>query len=196
MEQVPPHSEPSRPDDTCLVVLLDTGHLSESMMQAWQRSLDEVEGIMLAAINISDEDRALELLMTLNFQGIFYRGDALAMYCMGLETLLRGRLWMSRPLMSRLLQLLRWQQRNSLRSVCGLTHREMEIISLLGAGASNPKIAEQLFVSEHTVKSHLYNIFRKIKVHNRVQAANWARHNLGVSPGAVGGRQPATPAVE
>ncbi|MCP1365881.1 LuxR C-terminal-related transcriptional regulator, partial [Halomonas sp. BBD48] len=68
------------------------------------------------------------------------------------------------------------------RPVCSLTHREQEIISLLGSGASNTEIADKLFVSEHTVKSHLYNTFRKIKVHNRIQAMNWARQNLGPLP--------------
>ena len=67
---------------------------------------------------------------------------------------------------------------NSYRPACGLTQRELEIIGLLGTGATNAEIAEKLFVSEHTVKSHLYNIFRKIKVHNRLQAMNWARRNL------------------
>ncbi|TOO18680.1 helix-turn-helix transcriptional regulator, partial [Vibrio parahaemolyticus] len=48
----------------------------------------------------------------------------------------------------------------------------------LSMGASNQQIAEQLFVSENTVKTHLHNIFKKIDVKNRVQALIWAKENI------------------
>jgi DNA-binding CsgD family transcriptional regulator len=52
----------------------------------------------------------------------------------------------------------------------GLTEREAEVLALLAAGASNRAIAEQLFVSEGTVKRHTHNIYRKLEVNNRTQA--------------------------
>lgn len=45
-------------------------------------------------------------------------------------------------------------------------------------GASNIEIARLLFISENTVKTHLYNLFRKIAVKNRTQAVTWANENL------------------
>ena len=48
----------------------------------------------------------------------------------------------------------------------------------LMTGASNSEIASSLFVSEHTIKSHLYNVFKKINVRNRLQAVRWAKENL------------------
>ncbi|MGL4983707.1 MAG: response regulator transcription factor, partial [Plesiomonas sp.] len=39
-----------------------------------------------------------------------------------------------------------------------------------------------LFVSEHTIKSHLYNLFRKINVRNRTQAIYWAEENVKQQP--------------
>lgn len=133
-----------------------------------------------SAINISDEEEAASLLVSTHLQGVFYRQDSLSLISKGIAKLLEGDMWMSRPLMTRLLDFYRRQQLNAYRPVCGLTQREVEIIGLLGTGASNTEIADQLFVSEHTVKSHLYNIFRKIKVHNRIQAMNWARQNLAM----------------
>ena len=51
-----------------------------------------------------------------------------------------------------------------------LTVREREIMSLVAEGDSNKKIAEKLFLSELTVKTHLKNIFKKMNVSNRTQA--------------------------
>lgn len=48
-----------------------------------------------------------------------------------------------------------------------LTKREMEIILLVEKGKSNPEIADQLFVSENTIKTHLKNIFSKTEANNR-----------------------------
>lgn len=169
---------PNLAEEGCILVILDLDHLSEANMQKWQSAVDGRENVSLAAFNVRGEDHAVELLSSLNLQGIFYRDDSVELICKGIEALQNGSLWMSRALMSRMIQLLRRQQMNSYRPACGLTQRELEIIGLLGTGATNSEIAEKLFVSEHTVKSHLYNIFRKIKVHNRLQAMNWARRNL------------------
>ncbi|MBD3894446.1 DNA-binding response regulator [Halomonas sp. ML-15] len=165
------------------VVLLDHDHLEGSVMQAWQTSYFDHPEWMLTALNLKDEDHAQELSMFMNLHGVFYRNDTLELICKGIETLLVGDMWMSRSLMARLIDNYRLHHINSYRRpACGLTQRELEIIGLLGSGASNVEMADQLFVSEHTVKSHLYNIFRKINVHNRLQAANWARQHLGVPP--------------
>ncbi|EAX9166035.1 LuxR C-terminal-related transcriptional regulator, partial [Shigella sonnei] len=59
-----------------------------------------------------------------------------------------------------------------------LTHREKEILNKLRIGASNNEIARSLFISENTVKTHLYNLFKKIAVKNRTQAVSWANDNL------------------
>lgn len=59
-----------------------------------------------------------------------------------------------------------------------LNHREIEILAMVAVGASNKEIANKLCISPHTVKTHIYNIFKKIKVPNRLQAALWAATNL------------------
>lgn len=59
-----------------------------------------------------------------------------------------------------------------------LTIREIQVIRCLQSGSSNTQIADDLFISEFTVKSHLYQIFRKLAVKNRVQAIAWANQNL------------------
>lgn len=58
-----------------------------------------------------------------------------------------------------------------------LTKREIEILGLVASGRSNPEIASELFISRHTVVSHLKNIFEKIDVENRTQATAYAVEN-------------------
>ena len=55
-----------------------------------------------------------------------------------------------------------------------LTEREVEVLSLVAQGLSNKDIADQLFVTEATVRTHINNIFQKLHLANRVQAALYA----------------------
>jgi len=55
-----------------------------------------------------------------------------------------------------------------------LSDREREVLRLIGFGATNHEIAEQLIISEHTVKSHLRSILNKLNIRNRQQAAVYA----------------------
>jgi two-component system, NarL family, response regulator DevR len=52
-----------------------------------------------------------------------------------------------------------------------LTAQQHEILRLIGEGFSNREIAEKVYLSENTVKSHVQEIFRKLEVRNRVEAA-------------------------
>jgi DNA-binding NarL/FixJ family response regulator len=55
-----------------------------------------------------------------------------------------------------------------------LTKREVEILSLVGAGKSNKDIADELFISYKTVKNHVYNLFYKLGIHTRAEAIHFA----------------------
>jgi DNA-binding NarL/FixJ family response regulator len=59
-----------------------------------------------------------------------------------------------------------------------LSHREREVLTLVTEGMANKQIARRLGISERTVKAHLTNIFQRIGVTDRTQAALWARDNL------------------
>ncbi len=66
-----------------------------------------------------------------------------------------------------------------------LTEREIEVLRLVAAGASNPQIAETLCISINTVKVHLRNILDKLSVENRTQAAAYAVRSGIVQPTSV-----------
>lgn len=55
-----------------------------------------------------------------------------------------------------------------------LTNREMEVLRLIARGMSNSSIAEELFISENTVKGHVSNILSKLQLADRTQAAVYA----------------------
>jgi LuxR family maltose regulon positive regulatory protein len=56
-----------------------------------------------------------------------------------------------------------------------LSERELEVLALIAEGLTNPEIAERLFISIHTVKSHASNLYSKLLVRNRTQAVQKAR---------------------
>ena len=62
----------------------------------------------------------------------------------------------------------------------GLTQREVEILGLIAGGLTNPEIAQRLFLSNHTIKTHINRIFAKTGSRDRVAAIAYAqRHGIG-----------------
>ena len=108
--------------------------------------------------------------------GVFHQNDPINQFLKGVKAIFTGELWFSRDMMTRFVLKKRDIFSNKAKDL--LTQREIEILSLMALGAKNEDIAEQLFVSVNTIKTHIYNIFKKINVNNRLQAALWAAKNL------------------
>jgi LuxR family transcriptional regulator, positive regulator of biofilm formation len=110
-------------------------------------------------------------------RGFFYQGESSASLAKGVSALFNNDYWVPRKL---LVEFLSAPNRSLPRfqHYPGLTLRESELLSLLVNGLSNQRIAEKLFISVPTVKSHLSSIYRKIKVCNRLQALCWAEKTV------------------
>jgi len=111
-------------------------------------------------------------------RGFFYIEDSLEQFTKGVMALSRGEMWMPRKMMSDLIVRNRKQRYLPGNMDAALTAREIQILQMVAAGYSNSRTADELFISPHTVKTHLYSIYKKINVPSRVQAALWAVKNL------------------
>lgn len=112
-------------------------------------------------------------------RGIFFENDNLSIFTKGVRAILNGELWFSRMILNECIldrSISARRQQNT--QPVHLTPRETEILIMMAAGATNMEIAEKLCISIHTVKTHIYNIYQKINVPNRLQAALWASQNL------------------
>ncbi|MFB9137175.1 LuxR C-terminal-related transcriptional regulator [Vibrio sp. AK197] len=120
-----------------------------------------------------------QLLELGNLKGLFgYKEDNKAI-AKGCAEIINGQNWLPRKVCAQLLHYYRHvidQSRTPV--VVDLTCREVQILQSLRTGASNLQIAEDLFISEFTVKSHLYQIFKKLSVRNRAQAISWAKQHI------------------
>ncbi len=108
----------------------------------------------------------------------FYEHDSLDIFLKGVRTVLDGKLWFSREMMTRYIFDNTGDLESPENTVGNLTERQTEILAMIAVGSTNDEIADSLCISPHTVKTHLYKIFKKINVPNRVQASLWAAKNL------------------
>jgi len=171
--------ETARPDLT----LLDcTGMSMEELLREANGEDSPFMSTSVALFNVP-EDRSLELeAINSGIRGIFFRNSPFKLMVKGVSAMLDNELWFSREAMSAFL--LGKQNRPAELSApengqADLSQREQEILLMLAAGATNKDIAQKLFLSLNTVKSHIYNIYRKIDVPNRLQASLWAARHLG-----------------
>ena len=170
--------ETARPDLT----LIDcTGLSMEELLREAEGEGSPFMTTSVALFNVP-EDRSLELeALNTGIRGVFYRNASFKIMVKGVAAMLENELWFSREAMS---SFLLGRQNRPAEPVAveddlgELSQREKEILLMLAEGATNKDIAQQLFLSLNTIKSHIYNIYRKIDVPNRLQASLWAARHL------------------
>lgn len=125
-----------------------------------------------------NKDTGIETVaLRLGVRGFFYNDTQVETIKKGIHTLLNGDIWASRKGMFKCISDKVDNKQDLLKGSpkpeANLTSREQEILSVLSTGKSNAFIAEEFCLSQHTVRTHIYNIFRKIGVNNRSQATLW-----------------------
>jgi DNA-binding NarL/FixJ family response regulator len=136
------------------------------------------KGYYIALFNMANNQSFGNDLVKKGIRGIFYNSDPLKNLAKGVPAILDGELWYSRKDLMKCLLDSDTGNTAAMRLKNLLTPREKEVLLFIASGISNTEIADKLSISRNTVKTHLYNIYNKIRVPNRLQAALWAAKNL------------------
>ncbi|MFZ5723504.1 MAG: LuxR C-terminal-related transcriptional regulator [Pseudomonadota bacterium] len=137
---------------------------------------DQIVRIAFFNLDGSEDVEALAAHPAMN--GAFPRDCPQDQLMKGVQAILNGEVWLPRKILERYMAKSRIYKRPSSASAAALTDREIEVLRVMATGAKNTDIAERLNLSPHTIKTHIYNIFKKINASNRLQAVNWAQENL------------------
>lgn len=157
------------------LLLLDCfGHTQEELQALVHTGQNRACTMIIALLNAEYHSPHEDLLEWPCVAGIFYSDTNQDQLVRGLKGLLAGEYWVPRTILHRFLDKNRRTPDLPPPDI-KLTKRERQILTLIRDSATNLDISAALGVSEHTVKSHLYNIYRKIDVRNRLEASNWAR---------------------
>jgi DNA-binding NarL/FixJ family response regulator len=133
---------------------------------------------LIALFNMTQNGGLEKAAVKRSVRGIFYESDSPDVIKRGIEVMLKGELWFPRVVLERVLFEEIQDNEKFRKNNMKLTPREKEILMMVASGETNEDIAKRLCISQNTVKTHIYNIYSKISVPNRIQAALWAAKNL------------------
>jgi len=134
-------------------------------------------------LTVYETDENLLKAIRLGAKGYMLKNVSSSSLIASLRALSQGEIAMSRKMMSRVVEYSRAAPISSSQDVLEkLSPREIDILYELQSGASNTQIAQQLYLSENTVKHHIHSILEKLGVENRHQAGTMAKQ-MGLKKG-------------
>lgn len=162
------------------LLLLDANAMSREELEGLfsSREWKAHVGNLLALFNLQRQLEIEKLALKSGVRGFLYADDHAEDLVNGICAINSGELWISRHIIAECLLSSYVEQPTTQPAAHELSKREIELLRTLQAGASNDAIADRMCISSHTVKTHLHNIFRKLKVNSRLEAALWAKENL------------------
>jgi two-component system nitrate/nitrite response regulator NarL len=179
-EEVLRQARALRPD----IVLMDV-HMPGSGIEATRQLRAELPDIHVLVLTISEDEEDLRAALLAGANGYLLKSSDFDQLLTSLDRLAAGHAAASPEILTKLVQQLRQDEapappaRHRGETRRELSEREREILALIAQGASNRQIAQQLYLSENTVRTHLAHILEKLGLENRVQAAAYAlRHGL------------------
>ena len=175
------------------ILLLDQEILRDAAAMDLQQTLDYLDKLIATKIIVVGERYSEENVMVMIEGGVrgFFRtemGDEQLIKC--IRVVAKGEIWLDAELITQVFDKFikgLMKKRDRLKSLGRLSTaklkklspREMEVLALISESMTNEEIAEKLFLSSKTVKTHMRNIFEKSGLRNRVEAALvYARHTL------------------
>lgn len=156
---------------------------------AWNKLKEQLVRLKVSCdiilFNLDENPELANRALLSGIRGVFYTTDNADVLMKGIRLLMEDQLWYRREIMCNALNRMLQFNKDALHKLTEgdiepvkLTKREKAIISLMSKGAKNKEIAEDLNISPHTVKTHLYSAFRKTKCRNRIELLSWAQQNI------------------
>ena len=159
------------------VILMDIGMPGCDGLEATRRIKREMPYVKVFMLTVSDDDEDLFEAIKSGAQGYLTKDLKAQQLFDVLEGLARGEAAFSGVIAAKILREFEKTSRGTdgeLEATEPLTEREIEVLQLVVEGKSNQEIAQNLVISESTVKNHLRNILGKLHLRNRIQAAVYA----------------------
>jgi len=176
-DEVPKVVERMKPDIVLLDLKMPKGDMVQNLLDIAARSPTTRVMVLTA---FSDEESVLNAAKG-GARGYVTKGVPSATLVQAIKHVQSGGVWIDKemPSWETFEEIAQAQSQVQVReaapqlneSISALTKREMEILRLVAEGLTNEEIGKKIFISEKTVKTHLTNIFDKLKVNNRFKAA-------------------------
>lgn len=161
------------------VILMDIEMPVMDGITATQEISDKFPNIKVIILTVFDDDEKIFRAIRAGAFGYLLKEESADKIVQSIKSALDGVAPMSSTIASKTLQLLRnpIQISNEKIQSYNLSAREIEVLELLKKGLDYNKVAEQLFISPFTVRKHIENIYRKLQVHNKIEAVQKALKN-------------------
>ena len=159
------------------VVLLDCNMPVKSGIQVLQEIKALYDNTKVIMITVENDRRIIHTAINIGADGYLLKDSAGTEIVNAIRIVYKGEKYIDKSLVS----LLFLDIKNSTKKAAGildeLSKREVEVLLKISKGFSNKEVGEQLYLSEKTIKNYATNLFRKINVEDRVQAAIIAIEN-------------------
>jgi len=176
-----------RPD----IVLMDFSLPDGTGLDATEVILAEQPDCAVVFLTVYETDEKLFAALRMGAKGYMLKNASAADLLASLRGLSRDEVAISRRMMKQVVDEFTHGRANggvNADLLSRLSGREIDVLRELGLGSSNAEIAQRLFISENTVKHHMRNVFDKLGVENRREAAAIARQlRLTPQPGGKEG---------
>lgn len=163
------------------VVLMDINMPVLNGLQAIQAIKDADIDSKIIVLTIHEDREYLFKTLQMGAEGYVLKDAEAGILISAIRNVFRGQNYiqpnMTRQLVEEFNRITKHEKSKTRESL--LTARETEVLELIAEGRLNKQIAQELFISEKTVKNHVSNVFKKLNVSDRTQAAIYAlNHNI------------------
>jgi DNA-binding NarL/FixJ family response regulator len=156
------------------IILMDVNMPRMSGVQATRAIVEQQPDIRVVMLSVSDTDDNLFESLKAGAIGFLSKDVDPDEVTKSVRATMQGESTLSKFLAARLVRYIqRGGPEQGRKAPSNLTEREEEILRLIARGARDREIAEQLYISESTVKKHVQNVLRKLQARNRVEAVSY-----------------------